>query len=218
MSGPDLSSPAPGSNAIGSFQIGVSGFGTIPAFDPWDTIISQFANSPQLTALILYLFALIDQTANMDALFDKIRNLDTAQGYGLDVWARIVAIDRVLKVAAGPRYFGFEEGLPDYDPFNVSPLYGGQELTQNYIVTDDGFRVMIIAKAFANVCDGSIQSINRLLVTLFGSSGRCYVVDNMDMTMTYKFEFGLSALQYAILTNSGVMPKPAGVSYTVSSL
>ena len=77
---------------------------------------------------------------------------------------------------------------------------------------------MLLAKAWSNICDGSIPAINHLLVMLFGSSGRCYVKDNGDMTMTYHFDFTLTALQYAILTSSGVMPKPAGVSFTVEQV
>lgn len=219
MTGPSLPFKTPTSNAIGLFQIGVGAMGTTPSpFNIWTTILSQYANSPRLMGILESAFAAIDQTENLDNLFDLIRNVDTAQGYGLDVWARIVAINRILEIAAGPRYFGFEEGLPDYDPFNTSPFWSGQKLTQNYIVSDSGFRVMILAKAFSNICDGSIAAINRLLVMLFGGSGRCYVVDNQDMTLTFKFEFTLTSLQIAILTQSGVMPRPVGVTATIEQL
>lgn len=216
MSGPDIGAPAPGSNAIGAFQTGFSPIGTIPPFDPWATIISQYGNSSRLTALIIDFFQSMDQTKNLDSFYDLIRSVDTAQGYGLDVWGRIVGINRVLHVAAGPRYFGWEEGLPDYDPFDQSPFYSGEKLTTNYALSDPGFRVLILAKAFSNICDGSVKSINRLLVMLFGSSGKVYVVDNFDMSMTYTFEFTPTALQVAIITSSGVMPRPVGVSAGLS--
>jgi hypothetical protein len=38
------------------------------------------------------------------------------------------------------------------------------------------------------------------------------------MTFKYVFEFPLTALQLSILTNSGVFPKPTGVSYTIVQL
>src|SRR6185503_14883772 len=147
--------------------------------------------------------------------FDLIRNVDTAQGYGLDVWGRIVAINRVMRLGIGPRYFGFEEGLPDYDPFNTSPFYSGETLTQNFALTDDGFRTLILAKAFSNICDASIQSLNALMRMLFGGGGRCYVRDDGGMAYTYVFEFAPTPLQLAILLQSGVMPKPTGVASSV---
>ena len=48
MSGPDLNTPAPGSNAIGTFIIGASPIGDIPVFDPWQTVISQVENTFQV--------------------------------------------------------------------------------------------------------------------------------------------------------------------------
>jgi len=217
MSGPDLPRISADSNEIGLFQIGASQIGDIPQFDVWQTIISQYANSPILTTILLNLFQYLDQTVNLENFFDQVLNIDTAVGYGLDRWGRVLAVNRVLSIGIGPKYFGFDEGL-DYDSFGPggqSPFYSGQKLTQNYLLSDDGFRVLLLAKAFSNICDGSIASINRLLVMLFGSSGRCYVVDSGGMAMIYKFEFPLSPLQYAILVQSGVMPRPTGVQATV---
>jgi hypothetical protein len=221
MSGPAYPpSNLPGANAIGTFAIGASSIGAIKPFDWWRTVISQYANSPILMQLIENFDDCVDQTANLEQFFDLIWNVDTAQGYGLDVWGRIVAVNRVLKIGVGPPYFGFDEGI-DYQPFGtggLGPFYSGQQTTENYLLSDPGFRVLILAKAFSNICDGSIKSINRLLITLFGSSGKGYVVDNLDMTMSYVFEFKLSPVQAAILTNSGVFPKPTGVSYNIVQL
>jgi hypothetical protein len=36
------------------------------------------------------------------------------------------------------------------------------------------------------------------------------------MTMRFVFEFQLSLVEYAILTQSGVLPHPAGVQYSVT--
>lgn len=218
MSGPDYP-PQPGSlsNAIGVFAIGGSQIGSIPVFKIWNTIISQYANSPVITTLILNMFQSLDQTRNMDDFFDLIWNIDTAQGYGLDVWGRILAVNRVLKIINPSPYFGFEEGV-DYQPFGpggLGPFYKGQPFTQNEILNDDGFRVLLLAKAFSNICDGSILSINTLLQTFFKAFGKAYVVDNENMSFAYTFEFPLSPLQAAIVTNSGVFPKPTGVSYTI---
>jgi hypothetical protein len=210
-------SPTSGSNAIGKFVIGVSPIGTIPLLDFWLTIISQYANSPILTQLIANMFAYIDQTANFDAFFDNIWDIDTAQGYGLDVWGRIVGVSRVLEVTQG-EYLGFSQQIPGVDSFGPgggSPFYSGEPSSSSFSLTDQAYRQLILAKAFYNICDGSVPAINQLLMTLFGASGQCYCTDGRNMTMTYTFQFQLNPVQSAIVFQSGVLPKPVGVSVTV---
>ena len=180
------------------------------------TIISQYANSPTLVQLIQNFNTYIDPQANLDAFYSLIWNVDTAVGYGLDVWGRIVGVGRVLQVASGV-YLGFAESgdATSETPFNQAPFYSGQPSTGNYALTDDGFRTLIYAKALANICDGSIPAINQILLTLFPGQGNCYCTDGGDMTMTYTFDFTLSPVDFAIVSQSGVLPKPAGVSVTV---
>lgn len=210
--------PLPGSNEIGSFAVGISPVGTISAFDWWSTIISEFANSPILTQLVSNFFQYVDQTANIEAFFDSMLNIDTATGYGLDVWGRIVGVTRALNVVSAGPNFGFAEALPGSEPFNQAPFYVGAPLTTNYELTDDAFRLLIFAKALSNISDGSVASINQLLLNLFPGRGNCYVVDGLNLTMEYAFAFTLTAVELAIVGQSGVLPRPSGVSATVVQL
>lgn len=217
MSGPPFPpSPGPGSNAIGDFTIGVSPVGTISAFTVWPTIIAQYANSGSLDQILTSYAAAIDQTANFDSFFDMIWNVLTAQGYGLDVWGRIVGVSRTLQLPAGSgTYLGFEES-GSWSGFNQAPFYGGSStLTNNVSLDDADFRTLILAKAASNICDGSIPAMNAILLALFPGQGDCYVTDNGNMTMTYTFTFTLTPTQLAIVTNSGALPTPAGVSASV---
>lgn len=181
------------------------------------TIVSQYAASPTILALIDYMNQWKSPDANVEAFYNLVMNLPTAQGYGLDVWGRIVGVVRVLTVSAGD-YFGFEgdtgaSGLP----FTQAIFYEGQPATTNYALTDDAFRQLIYAKAAANISTGSIQAINAMLTQLlFPGRGNAYVVDNLDMTLTYKFEFALQPFEVSIVVNSGVMPTPTGVQASVS--
>jgi hypothetical protein len=214
MSGPPYPhpNPIPGSNAIGSFEIGVSPIGTISAFDIWRTVINQYANSPIISRLCTNMGQYLDLTADFDNFFDTVWNVDTAIGYGLDIWGRIVGVNRVLQIPVGGRFLGFEEaGGATVDPFNQSPFFSGQPITSNFALSDDAFRVLIFAKALANISDGSIKAINQLLRNLFAGRGNCYVVDNLDMTMTYMFKFILTPVEAAIVEQTGVLPKPVGV-------
>lgn len=210
--------PQPGSNSIGRFRIGISPIGTIPPFDYLRTIISQYANSPILTQLIANMDAYLDQTRNFEELFDAIWNIDTAFGYGLDVWGRIVGVSRTLHVVTPSEYFGFQEAGIGANPFNTQPFYIGGELTTNFNLSDDAYRTLIFAKALSNICDGTIPAINQILRNLFPNRGNAYVVDHLDMTMTYQFEFVLTPVELAIVQQSGVLPKPTGVQAFVEQV
>lgn len=236
----------PGSNAIGTFTIGVSPIGTIPLFDIWETVQSQYANSEIITTLLTNFASWIDQTQNFDNFFDLIFNVDTAIGYGLDVWGRIVGVNRILKVAVPDSYFGFEEAT-DAVGFGQAPFYSGAALTENYILTDEAYRQLILTKALANITQCSIPVLNQMLMTLFPHRGNAYVTEGITqgpwfgfeeatdatgfnqasfytgeqinrMVMTYTFDFALSPVDMAIVKNSGVLPKPTGVKAFVVSI
>lgn len=178
------------------------------------TYLSQYANSPTMVSLLEAMNAYLDPAANIDAFYNLVWNVDTAQGYGLDVWGRIVGVQRVLDVQAS-EVFGFEEADPGASTFNEGVFYSGGPTSGNLALSDTAFRQLILAKAAANICDGSIPAINRVLMLLFPGRGDCYVTDGNDMTMTYTFTFILTAVERAIVLLSGALPRPAGVSATV---
>jgi hypothetical protein len=214
MSGPPYPHPPkPGSNVIGSFVIGVSPIGTINPFDVWTTIISQYANSTILTTLIDNFSQYVDQTKNMDSFFDLMWNVDTAQGYGLDVWGRIVGVQRAVQLSDDQTYFGWEGAVETV--FNQEPFFSGQTLTTNFLLLDTPFRLLIFAKALSNISDGSIASINLLLKNLFPGRGNAFATDGLNMTMTYTFNFGLTLVEHAVMQQSGVLPKPVGVASSI---
>lgn len=239
MTGPIYPAPDPLSNSIGRFTIGVSPIGSQPLWDVWETIQSQYANSPIITTLIQNFADFIDQTQNFDAFFDLIMNVDTAVGYGLDVWGRIVGVNRVITIITPNPYFGFQESAEAVG-FNQAPFFSGQSITTNYILNDQAYRTLILTKAFANISQDSIPKLNQMLMTLFPHRGNAYVTEGqaqgpwfgfkeatdatgfdqapfyagqiiVRMIMTYTFEFTLSPLEMAIVKNSGVLPKPTGV-------
>lgn len=188
----------------------------VAGFDYWNTIVSQYANSPILTTLIGNFFQYVDQTQNLDNFYDLIMNVDTAQGYGLDVWGRIVGVTRTVTLSSGGKFLGFEEATGvTVDPFNQSPFFSGVSSSNNFDLSDDAFRILIFAKALSNISDGSIPSINQILLNLFPGRGNAYVTDDGAMTMTYTFEFVLTDVEVAILVQTGVLPKPVGVAATI---
>ena len=189
-----------------------------------DTIMSQFSNSPTITQLITNFNTYIDPEANINAFYNMLWNVNTAVGYGLDVWGRIVGVGRVLQIATSD-YFGMKgpsgaSGLP----FDQAIFYSGEPLTANYALLDDPYRTLILAKALFNISDGTISSINQILINLFGPTGllpvagNSYCTDGLNMTMTYTFGSALDPVQTAIVYQSGVLPRPTGVAATVVQL
>lgn len=221
MTGPDFPLPPTfGQNAIGSFSIGISPIGTISPFSYWVSVISQYANSPILMQLIDDFDQCVDQTANFDNFYDLVWNVATAQGYGLDVWGRIVGVSRVIQLSGTQAYFGFEEAGPtNSNTFGQAPFYSGVPNTTNYMLSDNAFRTLIYAKALSNISDGSIKSINTLLRNLFpNQGGNAYVTDGQNMTLTYTFNWALTPVQLAIVSQTGVLPKPVGVASSIVHL
>lgn len=179
-------------------------------FDPAVTVLSQFANSPILLKLIDDFAQWLDPSTRFEAFYSLLWNIDTAQGYGLDVWGRILGVNRVVQVPDGV-YLGFESD-EQAKPFGFGIFYRGGRSTNNVALTDTAYRLVLLAKAALNITDGSIPAINQILLNLFGQG---YVRDNLDMTMTYVFQTTLSPLETAIVFQSGVLPKPCGVSFDV---
>lgn len=182
-------------------------------FDVRQTLISQYANSPVIIELVDRLGAAFDRQVDVDAFYRFVWNIDTARGFGLDIWGRIVGVRRALYIADGD-YLGFAEAA-DAQNFDAGIFYGGARLTANYALTDEAYRRVILAKAALNITDGSVASINAILRALFPAGGNPHVRDNGDMTMTFVFGEALSRVDYAIITQSGVAPRPVGVSFTV---
>lgn len=181
------------------------------------TIISQYANSPTLVRLIQNMNEYVDPSTNFEAFYSYVWNVDTAVGFGLDIWGRIVGVSRLLRIPANDKTLGFDTSSfpPDWAPFNQGSWWTGANATQAYLLPDNIYRTLILTKALANIVATTAASLNQLLRNLFPDRGRCYVVDNGGMSMSFIFEFSLSSAEYAILTLSGALPHPAGVAFNV---
>jgi hypothetical protein len=179
--------------------------------DVKQTIIAQYANSLTLVQLIESMNQYFDPSTDFETFYDFVWNVDTAEGFGLDIWGRIVNVSRSLSIPnVGVFTFGFDEGV-DYQPFGQAPFFISGSGSTTYTLDDTSYRKLILVKALGNISACSARSINALLQNLFEDRGRSYVIDSGEMTLRYTFEFLLTQLEYAILTQSGVVQRPAGV-------
>ncbi|MBZ6385160.1 DUF2612 domain-containing protein [Pantoea piersonii] len=188
-----------------------------------DTILTQYAASPNIRSLIESFNTTMDMEEFTDEFLTAIWDVSTATGYGLDVWGKIVGVPRLLNVRETATYFGFDESYVSSSddspkPFDEAPFFEGVQLTTTVRLSDDGYRKLIMAKAMANITDCSIPALNSALSYLFGDEGNAFVAITGIMSMSYVFDFNLSPVEWAILLNSSAIAKPAGVSVSIMSL
>lgn len=180
------------------------------------TILSQYSNSATLVQLITNFNGYLDPAVSFDEFYDKIWNVLTAEGIGLDVWGRIVGVGRQLTIIPDNEYFGFVIPDPqDYTPFNEAPFWNGTPATDNYALPDDAYRVVILIKAATNIARTTAPAINALLTKLFEGRGKCYVLSLGAMEIQYTFEFALTPLEYSIVTQLDILPRPTGVAISI---
>lgn len=174
-----------------------------------ETLLSQYANSPTLLALIESFNDAQDPQPLIDEFYTKVWNIETAEGYGLDVWGRIVGVSRVIALDE-TLYLGFETILNQYGNFGRGVFYSGPKQTTNYRLSDVAYRNLILLKALVNITDTTAPILNRLLSKLY-SGKRVYCLDMGGMTVRVVAEFFLTAYERAILTQSGIFPRSTGV-------
>lgn len=182
-------------------------------FDIKDTIMSQYANSPRILSIIKTLDDAINPQNTIDDFYRLIWNLSTAQGIGLDIWGRIVGVNRnVQMLDPNAKTFGFKTDPQDlrFTPFDNAPFNGGGLGFSTYALDDTQFRELIIIKAASNILYATAPYINKYLKDIFDNQVAYYKITG-HMTATYFFEFELTPFQRLIVFTLKLLPEPCGV-------
>lgn len=139
--------------------------------------------------------------------FRNVFDLRTATDFGQSVWAIILGLPLTIEPTQDPsdNLWGFGPANRNFDRGNLAPSSAGISLT------NDERRVLLQIRYFQLVTRGAVPEINRFLRYVFGALGRVYVRDNLDMTMTYVFEFVPPPRLLFLLQFYDVLPRPAGV-------
>lgn len=143
-----------------------------------------------------------------NAWYRDVFDLRTANDFGLSVWAIILDIPLVVVMPAtdDEDVFGFGVNNLGYDEGSF-----GRSLAAADSLTTDQRRLVLQLRYFQLVTRGAVPEINAFLAYIFGTTGRVYVRDNLDMTCTYVFNFVPPASLRQILGGYDVLPRPAGV-------
>lgn len=166
------------------------------------TIISQYANSPILLALIQQFNLNVDVEQEIHDFYQMMWNIDTAQGIGLDFWGKVVGISREVIIDEKNQFIGSSLASGDL-----------QKYTQNsrHFMNDALFRKIILMKAMTNITYATAYNINSLLLQLFKKRGRAYFIKSNTMSARYVFEFNLTPEEKAVLISTDLLPRPSGV-------
>ena len=186
------------------------------SFDTWDiaeTVQSQYATSKRMRAVIDAFWQAINPKNDIDLLYKKLVNPRTAEGYGLDVWGRIVAIGRsYLAVDDGTPYFGFDppEGVKNerLNTFGNAPFY--KQIYGKVRLADPMFRTYVFLKALINIGDSSLASLNQAVKLLFPDAD-IQILHTGTMVLRVLILSPLSESDKAALDNLPWLPAGVGL-------
>jgi len=150
-----------------------------------------------------------------DEWVQNVLNVDTANEFGLSVWARILDVNLQVKAeeASTKQNFGFGANNRNFNRGNFG-TQAGQVTTLNL----EQRRIVIKLRLYQLTGRAAVFEVNAYLAELFGENV-VYAYDPLNMTfITYFFsEVPAQSIRY-ILTNFDLLPRPAGVgvSWVVS--
>ena len=186
------------------------------SFDTWDiaeTVQSQYATSKRMKAVIDAFWQAINPKSDIDLLYKKLVNPRTAEGWGLDIWGRIVAIGRsYLAVEDDTPYFGFDppEGVKNerLNSFGNAPFY--KQIMGKVRLADTMFRTYVFLKALINISNSSLASLNQAVKLLFPDAD-IQILHTGTMVLRVLVLSPLSESDKAALDNLSWIPAGVGL-------
>lgn len=190
-----------------------------------DLLIIQYNNKPNarahieaiITALMIYDVAI--------AVRDGM-DVETAIGAKLDILGKIIGVDRIVTGASFTRaYFGYADytaiapfaffGWADYSDTTTDEQYRlyVEDNRALYTLNDAELRMMLKMQIIKNSSNGSMKSIDDLLMEFFPNQ----VIFNERYPMGESFIFQESLRRLATIAQAeDLLPRPSGVNLTVS--
>ena len=156
-------------------------------------ILHQYANSPKLLSIIDKLADMLSTATDNKNFYDKVLNIKTAVGFGLDNWGAILDTPRSFTLTL------------DDD-------------TRQVTLDDDTYRLILLLKCAKNISNGSCPDIFKAISAILGNSGDIYISEIKPMQLRYSFGFLIDSTLLAILEQLSVFPKPVGVGVEIYEL
>lgn len=186
-------------------------------------LVTQFRES---TNLRNYISSLLIDSESLEAAFIQLldlRNLDTATGISLDIIGEIVGQPRLISDFAAFTFFGYKHkdfppasnvgGYGDLtDPSKGAPyLSTGSSPTGSFLLSDETYRIVIRSRIQKNISTGTVENLIEVIKILFDDIEPIKITEGVEAEYTVEFGRDLSSTEIN-LVDSGILPKPAGVS------
>lgn len=155
----------------------------------------------------------VNQTQFFEQWFVNVFDLQTANDFGLVVWSIILGLPLFVEITpdnTNKKIFGFEEFWENYDNGSYS-----SETQSNIVLTLEERRLVLQLRYFQLITRGAVTEINENLNRIFAPLGTLYVLDNLDMSMDYVFDFIPSANLLNVLVTFDLLPRPAAVKRNI---
>ena len=188
-------------------------------------IQSQYSASAKILALAAGFQKRIDPHFDSDLFYEKIFNIHSAEGVGLDNWGVILQIGRIIEVEDGsdPYTAGGGAAAPAANGAGSGGVYAGTSVRRSERLNDDYYRLLLLYKAMANISACTAAAQNHLLAMLIntgiaGFPRVAYVLEADKMVIRWVFEDYLDALQTAVFKAAGTLARGAGVGWELYAL
>lgn len=189
-----------------------------------DLLIMEYFGLPKAGGVV----GAYAQQAIADLIVIQVRdglNLAVATGAQLDLLGQLVGARRAVPgFASGannfsmPRYAdgaaGTYVGFARYVGLDVTghwPRY--TDIPTSYIMAEGVFAEFIEFLVAVRASSYTLKELDAIFFAFFGALVK--IIDNENMTMTYQHSAADMGVLFAILQYLGLLPHPAGVSYTV---
>lgn len=182
-----------------------------------DLLILQYRNKPKARATIKMLVDICLGDGLVFELNDCL-NIDKAVGKQLDLIGQILGCNRnVYGLNPDTKYFSFEKtnayGYSDKDALSEGYWKSYFNSTGSaYALTDSEYRPLLKFKAALNVMNGSMQSMDRAIYSIFGDNVK--IINNQDLSITYYIDQQTVVTQAAQIL--GYFKAPLGVAVDFS--
>lgn len=187
--------------------------------DSAQALLWQYSQAPRLQSLVLKKqeWMNVNETDALNEWFAGVFDLATADADGLYVWSIILNVPLYSTLGASP------SGYPAFGFANFGFNFYGAGAGANFAVGSGGAiagltleeqRQLLQVRYFQLTTNGSVTEINRMLSYVFGESS-AYVLDNLNMTMTYVFNNNPSPSLINALQQLDILPRPAAVELDI---
>ena len=194
------------------------------------SMIWQYDNATRLKSLVSQKqdWYNVYQSQFWEDWYNNVFNLLTANAFGLSVWSVILNLPLFLGQVESPSkpVFGFNRFDPTYpDLLNGNLNFENSNFSIRGTViflTLEQQRFLLRLRYYQLCSRGDVTDVNEFLNYLIttsdiGYSGTLYMVDNLDMTITYVFTASnFSADLLTVIEKFDVLPRPTGVKIIYS--